>query len=389
MPDAVEEVIFLAIQKRKPLIEDLKIIDAIERYIAGEMTADERMYFESLRKSNPEIDQAVVEHTFLLQQMDRFDNTRQFKAILNDTHIHLAEKGDIQSPKLKGGAKVVYFFNRYKRTAAIAASIAGITALTISGLVSAFSSGKAEVPGDYQQLKSDVDKLKTVTRQTAHELNTVKDQINAPDTTIRYTPGGTGFMVDAKGYLVTNAHVVEGARYVAVQRKDEKILRARVIYTDVKRDIAILKIVDTAFKTPASVPYSIKKSGTDIAEPIFSLGYPRNDMVYGEGYLSANSGYDGDTSTVQISIDANRGNSGSPILNRNGEIIGVLNARQTSVEGAVFAVRSKYIYDVLNTLQKADTSQHIKLPAASSLKGAGRTQQVKKISDYVYMVKVN
>lgn len=372
------------------MTEDVKIIEAIERYIAGEMSPDERVYFESLRKSNSEIDQAVVEHTFFLQQMDRYGSTKEFKAILNDTHLHLAEKGDIQSPKLSAGAKVVYLFNRYKRTAAIAASIAGITALSISAMVWAFSSRKSQVPQDYQQLKSDVAQLKTVTTQTAYELNNVKDslKIKTPDS-ITYTPGGTGFMVDTKGYLITNAHVVEGAHYVAVQRAGGKDFQARIVYTDQKRDIAILKIMDTAFKAPASIPYSIKKSGTDIAEPIFSLGYPRNDMVYGEGYLAAPTGYNGDSLTMQISIDANRGNSGSPIINRNGEVIGVLNARQTSVEGAVFAVRSKYIYDVLNNLQKADTSQHIKLPASSSLKGAARTQQVKKISDYVYMVKVN
>src|SRR6476620_3326839 len=105
-------------------MDDLKILEAVERYIAGEMTPDERVYFESLRKSSPEIDQAVVEHTFFLQQMSRFADTRRFKAILNDTHIHLAENGLIDSPRLKGGARVVYLFNRYKRTAAIAASIA-------------------------------------------------------------------------------------------------------------------------------------------------------------------------------------------------------------------------------------------------------------------------
>ena len=197
-------------------------------------------------------------------------------------------------------------------------------------------------------------------------------------------------MVDAKGFLFTNYHVIEKARYIAVQNNNDKDLQAKVVYADPQRDIAILKITDTAYKTPSSIPYAIKKTTADIAEPIFSLGYPRNDIVYGEGYLAAKTGYNGDTLSVQISINANRGNSGSPIINRNGEIIGVLSARQTSVEGAVFAVQSKYIYEALNTLKKKDTAyQHIKLPSSSSLRGVDRTQQVKKITDYVYMVKVN
>jgi serine protease Do len=116
-------------------MEDIKILEAVERYITGQMSPDERVYFEQLRKSNPEVDQMVVEHTFFLQQMNRFDEGRKFRALLNDIHTDLAERGIIQSPKLKGQAKVFYLFKKYKRTTAIAASIAGITALTISALV--------------------------------------------------------------------------------------------------------------------------------------------------------------------------------------------------------------------------------------------------------------
>src|SRR3954470_4978786 len=116
-------------------MEDMKLLETVERYILGQMSPDERLYFEQLRKSNPEIDQAVVEHTFFLHQMNRFDETRKFKNILSDTHIHLAEKGLIKSPRLKGKARVVYLYNRYKMVASIAAAIAGITVLTLSALI--------------------------------------------------------------------------------------------------------------------------------------------------------------------------------------------------------------------------------------------------------------
>ena len=374
-------------------MEDLKILEAVERYIAGEMSADERVYFESLRKSNPEIDQAVVEHTFFLQQMSRYEDTRQFKSILNDTHIHLAEKGEIRSAKLNGTAKVAYLYNRYKRTTAIAACIAGITVLCISALIWSVSDFKPkDVKNDIDYLGRKINALEKNNQRLIKEINDVKtaqgDSIVADP--INYTSGGTGFLVDAKGYLVTNAHVVDNARHIAVQNSSGRDLRAEVVYKDPSRDIAILKIVDKRFKSPTMIPYAIKKSAGDIAEPIFSLGYPRNDIVYGEGYLAAKTGYQGDTMAVQISIAANSGNSGSPIINRKGEIIGVLNARQATAEGAVFAIQSRYIYDALTQLQKKDTThKNIKLPTASSLKGIDRTKQVEKITDYVYMVKVN
>ena len=110
-------------------MEDIQILEAVERYITGQMNPDERHYFEQLRKSNPEVDQMVVEHTFFLLQLNRFDEVRKLKGELNDMHIDLAEKGQIASPTLKGKAKVVYLFNKYKRTAAIAASIAGCVAI--------------------------------------------------------------------------------------------------------------------------------------------------------------------------------------------------------------------------------------------------------------------
>lgn len=375
-------------------MEDVKILEAVERYISGEMTPDERVYFEGLRKSNPEIDQMVVEHTFFLQQMSRFENTRQFKNILNETHIHLAEEGLIQYPKLSGKARVVYLFKKYKRTTGIAASIAGITALCISALIWSISPGKPAANRELENLSRDIkyidNKVNQVKNENAVLSQQIKDVAENSKVPIEYRSGGSGFLVDAKGYLVTNFHVVENARYVAVQNSQGKDLEAKVVFTDPSRDIAILKIVDKTYTIPASIPYSIKKSATDIAEPIFSLGYPRNDIVYGEGYLAAKTGYDGDTLSLQISINANRGNSGSPIINKNGEIIGVLNARQASLEGAVFAIQSKYIHEALQNLQKSDTAyQNIKLPTSSNLRGVERTQQVKKISDFVYMVKVN
>ena len=99
------------------------------------MTPDERLYFEQLRKTNPEVDQLVVEHTLFLQQMNRFGEWKKFKQSLHETHIDLTQQGKIHSDKLRGGAKVVYLWNKYKRVTAIAASIAGITAIGLTILI--------------------------------------------------------------------------------------------------------------------------------------------------------------------------------------------------------------------------------------------------------------
>ena len=368
-------------------MEDIKMLETVERYIRGEMKPDERVYFEQLRKTNPEVDQLVVEHTLFIHQMNEVGELRKFKSTLNEVHTDLAEKGLINSDRLKGNAKVLYLLKKYKRVAAIAASIAGITTLSISLLVWSLS---PKPDKKIQDLSRDLDKVKKDQIVTRAEVNKIQKNITTQfNPNIPFKSGGSGFLIDGKGLLVTNLHVVRNARNIAVQNRKGDIYNAKIIFTDIQKDIAILKVDDDNFKPLNSIPYNISKTSTDLAEPIFTLGFPRDSIVYGQGYLSANTGFNGDTLSCQIAIAANPGNSGGPVLNHNGEVIGILSTRQVSAEGVVFAIQSKYIHSVLNELKKADTSLRVKVPAFSSLKGMDRTQQVKKIEDYVFMVKVN
>src|SRR5205085_1169770 len=117
-------------------------------------------------------------------------------------------------------------------------------------------------------------------------------------------------------------------------------------------DIAILKIEDADFKNNPTLPYNIRKSGAELGEPLFTLGFPREEIVYNEGYMSAKTGFNGDTLSCQIGVAANPGNSGGPVFNKNGEVIGIVNTRQVQAEGVVFALNSKNIYAALQQIRK-------------------------------------
>jgi len=371
-------------------MDDINILDAVERYIRGEMTADEQSLFEQMRKNSPEVDQLVVEHTLFLQQMNRFSEWKKFKQTLHDTHIDLAEHGKIHSNRLRGKARVIYLWNKYKRVTAIAASIAGITALTISGLV--WSVTPQTNPSELESLRRKLNAQERQTNQLQTDMKDVKAKVNTPATNpatspIEFKSGGTGFLIDGSGLMITNAHVVKNSKNIRVVNSKGEQFNAFVVRLDVIRDVAVIKIDDEQFKPFNSLPYGIRKTNSDIAEPIFTLGYPRDEIVYGEGYLSAKTGYKGDTLSCQISIAANPGNSGGPVFNHDGEVIGILSTKETEAEGTVFAVQSKYIYQVLDELKKSSLYKNVKITLKSGISGLEKTQQVKKIQDFVFMVK--
>jgi S1-C subfamily serine protease len=130
------------------------------------------------------------------------------------------------------------------------------------------------------------------------------------------------------------------------------------------------------------------KSKNDLAEPVFTMGYPKDEIVYNEGYLSAKSGLQGDTMSFQITISANPGNSGGPVFNKNGEVIGILNARQASANGVVFATKVKYIQSLVDEIKTSEKEETITLKTISTLKGISKPEQAKKVQDHIYMVKV-
>lgn len=367
-------------------MEDILIIDAVERFLKGEMSEEEKVLFQELRKNNPEVDQLVVEQTILLNQMEAYGDKKEFRHQLHEVHNKLMEKGEItEGEKQKG--KVAVMWNRYKRMASIAATIAGVTALVMSGLVTYFSPGPA---------KKELRDLARAVQQINHKVNDQGNKISqiseTKDSKVPFDErplnAGTSFLIDAKGYLVTNAHVVKGSSTILVQNNKGQEFKAKISHLDNDKDLAILKIEDEDFKAFSTLPYSFRKNNVDLGEQIFTLGFPRDEIVYNEGYLSAKTGYNGDTVSFQIAVSANPGNSGGPVLNRNGEVVGILSTAQQNAEGVVFAIKSRNIYKALADLKKDDTTYaRVKLPASSTIKGLNRVQQIKQVQDCVFMVR--
>ena len=368
-------------------MDDTLLLDAIERYRNGEMSPQEITFFEELRKNNPDIDQLAAEHNFFLGELDKISEIKALKHNLNEVENRLANEGIISRREAKGKAKIVYLWNRYRRTITVAASIAVIVSISTATIVSIYSENK---------------KVAVITPLVDHQINQIQNKLKQIEIKLNDASVGakvpvkpkfeanfraTGFLVDGNGYIITNAHVVDNAHNIIVENKKGEQFSAKSVYSNKITDLAILKIADTSFKKVTGLPYTFPKYSAELGEHIFTLGYPREEVVYGEGYLSAKSGYFGDTTSYQISISVNPGNSGGPVINKNGEIIGIISSKETNADGVVFAIKSKNIYNALKELKSSHES--IKLPVVNSLKGLDRVHQIEKLEDFVYMIKGN
>lgn len=379
-------------------MEDTLLIDAVERFVNGEMSAQEKIYFEDLRKNNPELDQAVVEQLFFLNELNQFGDIKNFKSTLHEVESNLIAEGFISKAAAAPKSKVVQLWHKYKRTVAVAASIAGLVSIFVGSIVSAISNN-----GEKSNIKPLVDIINDKISDQENNITKIEsklDKLAAANSTantnvvkekIKSNFRATGFLIDANNnYIVTNAHVIDEAKHrLIIENNKGEQFAAVTVYMNKKNDLAIIKVVDKDFKKLPSLPYSIRKKNADLGEQVFMLGFPKQEIVYGEGYISAKNGYKMDTIFCQLSTTANEGSSGSPVITKNGDLVGVITSSETNAEGVVFAIKSANIHRAVEEVKKMKQYNNIKISTNPGLRGLDRVDQIRKMEDYVFMIKGN
>jgi len=167
--------------------------------------------------------------------------------------------------------------------------------------------------------------------------------------------GGSGFVISADGYLLTNHHVVDGADEVTVRLKDRREFKAKVIGSDQQSDVAVLKIEATGLTAATLGDSSKLKPG----QWVIAIGSPYNlDYSVTAGIVSAVGRNLGDDSRyvpfIQNDAAINRGNSGGPLFNLAGEVVGINSQIFSNSGGSIglsFAIPIDYASKVASQLR--------------------------------------
>lgn len=171
------------------------------------------------------------------------------------------------------------------------------------------------------------------------------------------TWSGTGFFISKDGYIITNNHVIDGAKSIRVTSINgdmNNTYKAQIEVADKQNDLAIIKISET-FPTIQSLPYSFKFETSNIGEDCWVLGYPLtssmgNDIKLTNGIISSKSGFEGNIAQYQISAPVQPGNSGGPVFDKSGQIIGVVQAKHLEAENASYAIKMNYVKNLIDML---------------------------------------
>lgn len=201
---------------------------------------------------------------------------------------------------------------------------------------------------------------------------------------------GTGFALK-NGYIVTNNHVAEDASDIeifGINGDFTKGYKAKVIGKDKVSDIALLQIEDpTIISSWTNPPYSVNFSMADVGEDVFALGYPLigtmgEEVKLTNGIISSRSGFEGDVTNYQISVPIQPGNSGGPMFNEDGELVGIICAKHEGAENVGYAIKTSYLKNLIESVASSNI-----VPTNNTLKGKALKDQVKSIRNNVFLIK--
>jgi len=208
--------------------------------------------------------------------------------------------------------------------------------------------------GIQDSFETEVSNLKAKTSSDFSGI--IKQTVDAVVTIKTNTAQGTGFIISKEGYIVTNAHVLSGGIFANAITSDKETLTMELIGFNERLDIALLKISGNQ----EFLEFELSKN-VEIGEKVIAIGNPLGlSFSVSEGIVSAKdrSGLNDIRGYIQTDAALNPGNSGGPLINTDGKVIGINNFKVQG-ENLGFALQSEYIIESVNNIAMQALNQTI------------------------------
>lgn len=357
----------------------MRNVDLFDDYLHQRLTADEVKLFEERLITDADFKNQFTDHKNFVNLFQEFGKQEELKGKLNTIYTEEFGTPNVHQLNPKNN-----FYNKYGRTVGVAASVALIAVIATITLLSSGGYLIKQHDTSITNLSKEITHIKSVQEGIIDGIKTISQKRTFDAANVE----GTGFALNNNGYFLTSLHMVNKSDSVFVMDAENNSYHAKVVLTDVRLDIAILKIEKDSAAKFASVPYTFKNATADMGEKVFTLGFPAEDIVYGEGTIASLKG-SADTAMYQISVPINPGNSGGPLFDEQGNVIGLIKSKNSNAEGTGFAVKSNYIMQLLSNIQDEELKAELQSNnRKNSLRNLSRSQQIKRIEPCVYNIKV-
>lgn len=206
---------------------------------------------------------------------------------------------------------------------------------------------------------------------------------------------GTGFVISEDGIIATNAHVLGNSAKITITFSTDtgkETFPVKVLFKDEFNDVALVKIDDASFAGFSNIPYKLNENHA-VGQSAFTIGYPLTSEMgesfkLANGIISSLSGAKDDIRYMQVTVPLQPGNSGGPLFNMDGEVIGITSARLdsravgTDVQNVNYALKVTFLQNLMKLVPNFQNSF-----STNNLNGVSLDKQVLTLKPFIGLIK--
>tara|TARA_Y100000588_G_C14237514_1_gene917990 strand:- start:33 stop:2399 length:2367 start_codon:yes stop_codon:yes gene_type:complete len=245
---------------------------------------------------------------------------------------------------------------------------------------------------DSKKLKiNSIEVKKFIPKEQTEKIAPIKR--DPDDKNIEWKGAGSGIIISNDGLIATNYHVIEDSKDIQVTfliDNQIKSFKASIIKNDEINDLSIIKIEDPQFKKIKNIQYNFNTDISSVGQNVFTLGYPLTyilgeEIKFTDGRISSRTGFQGDVRFYQTTAPIQPGNSGGPLFDFKGNLIGINSAviKKEIAENVSYSIKTIYLKNLIDVLPFP-----VNIPDDKSLARYSIEEQAKILSLYTVLVKV-